>query len=378
MAIAAATKQILFFSIGVLLFVGILWVWKQYKFRRSLFQATPYVSEIVDGKGEKGVYTWMIHMYPPEHNAGAEWMAHSMNTYLVRESNAKVNVILNKKQVDQYERIKILSRKDKESVKKAIEDSQVLLSHLDMEPNAVNTAKEVKKPLVLVMHNSFRMKHLNVFKESLPENLYLVHNSKWIQDYYKPLGLPSIVLYPPVDWRDYSVTSSKEYVSLINMNTNKGGELFLRLVEAMPDVKFLGVKGAYDKQNIKEYSNLTLIDNTPRIKEVYGRTQILLMPSKYESWGRTAVEAMSSGIPVIAHPTPGLKESCGSAGIFCDRDDIQAWMREIRRLRSDSIYYEKKSAACLDRAKELDPEPQLEEFSKWIKTLEWKESGGKF
>jgi glycosyltransferase involved in cell wall biosynthesis len=374
-------KSILFFTIGVLLFVTVLWLWSNYKFNYYVYKARPYITEEewttlienrIETDSKRRVYTWMIHMYPPEHNAGAEWMAHTMNTYLIREANAKVNIILNKKTVDQYERVKIISRKDKQGIQGALKDTNVLVSHLDMEPNAVNTALIVEKPLVLVMHNSFRMKYLKVFKDILGPNLYLVHNSKWIQEYYRPLGIPSIVVYPPVDWRDYSITSSRQYVSLINMNKNKGGEIFLKLVEAMPDIEFLGVKGAYDKQMIKQYKNLTLIDNTPHIKEVYSKTDILVMPSKYESWGRTAVEAMSSGIPVIAHPTPGLKESCGDAGIFCDREDIQAWIREIRRLKTDSAYYTKKSAACLARAKELDPESQLAEFSKWISKLEWK------
>ena len=313
-------------------------------------------------------------MYPPKHNAGAEMMAHAMNTFLVRESGAKVNVILNERQeLENYERVNLIWRGDEEKRVKAIESSQLLLSHLDNEPNAITTAVIGKKPLVLVMHNSFRMKFLKEFKKILPNNLYLIHNSEWIKKFYEPLGIPSCVVYPPVNWQDYNVTSSKEFVSLINMNENKGGKIFLELCKRMPDVRFLGVKGAYDKQMLQPLTKLVLIDNTPQIKEVYSRTGILLMPSKYESWGRTAVEAMSSGIPVICHPTPGLLESCGSAGIFCDRNNIDSWIKEIRKLKTDSSYYEEKSKACLARARELDPEPQLANMSKWLEQIKWKE-----
>jgi glycosyltransferase involved in cell wall biosynthesis len=97
------------------------------------------------------------------------------------------------------------------------------------------------------------------------------------------------------------------------------------------------------------------------------------MPSKEESWGRVAIEAMSSGIPVIATPTPGLLESCGSAGIFCKRDDIGSWVREIRRLKTDTEYYKSVSEKCFDRAKELDPLSQLTQMEAWLKEIRWRE-----
>jgi glycosyltransferase involved in cell wall biosynthesis len=365
----------LYFALGVIVFIFICWLINLYQFQRRIINAKPYINTpLTPNTGSQKTYTWIVHMYPPNHNAGAEMMAHAMNTFLVRESNAKVNVILNQKQeIGNYERVNLIWRGDNEKRIKTIESAQLLLSHLDNEPNAITTAVIGNKPLVLVMHNSFRMKFLKEFKKILPNNLYLIHNSEWIKKYYEPLGIPSIVVYPPVSWQDYSVTSSKEFVSLINMNENKGGKIFLEICKRMPDVRFLGVKGAYDKQMMKSLKNLVLIDNTPQIKEIYSRTGILLMPSKYESWGRTAVEAMSSGIPVIAHPTPGLVESCGSAGIFCDRDDIDSWIKEIRKLKTDSSYYEEKSKACLARARELDPEPQLEKMSKWLEEIKWKD-----
>ncbi len=363
---------VLYLALGTTIFFLLLWMFSQWKFRRNMYNVKSYVNTNLPlSIGTKGVYTWIIHMYPPIHNAGAEMMAHHMNTFLIRESNKKVNVILNNINDNMYERVNIISRKDIVKREAAILDSQLLLSHLDNEHFAVKTGVVAKKPVVLVMHNSFRKKYLKVFKDMLPNNLYLIHNSIWIKDYYSEFNIPSIVVYPPVDWRDYAVETTREYVSLINMNKNKGGEIFYELVKRMPDVKFLGVKGAYDKQIVNEYPNLVLVNNTPQIKEIYSRTNILLMPSKYESWGRTAVEAMSSGIPVIAHPTPGLLESCGDAGIFCDRDNIDMWEKEIRRLIKDEEYYKKKSDACKKRAVELDPEPQLAKMSKWLEGIQW-------
>lgn len=76
------------------------------------------------------------------------------------------------------------------------------------------------------------------------------------------------------------------------------------------------------------------------------------MPSESETWGMAGVEAMCSGIPVIAHPTPGLKESLGDAGIFVDRDDIDGWVEQLVRL-DDVREYAAASTAASRRAAEL-------------------------
>ena len=355
---------------------------QSYTFRNALYTAQPYVegpapqeTAAVSRGTDGGPYTWIIHMYPPKHNAGAEMMAHALNTHLIREQRAQVNVIADERSIAMHDRVNLICAKDHAGRTRAVHEATVLLSHLDNEAKAAQTAVRARKPLVLVMHNNFRDPWLKEFKKILPGNLHLIHNSLWIQRHYARHELPGIVLRPPVDWRDYCVESTREYVTLINMNVNKGAKLFVKLAQRMPDVQFLGVKGSYGPQVLKECRNLKLVENTPRIKDVYGRTGILLMPSKYESWGRTAVEAMSSGIPVIAHPTPGLVESCGDAGIFCSRNDLDAWEREIRRLKRDDAYYAEASAAAKRRAMELDPGPQLAAAAKWLAGLKWKDPG---
>ncbi len=341
-------------------------------FKYKLVNTPPLTQSTNSGPGEKGNYSWIVRLYPPRDNAGAEWMAHAINSFLIRERGAKVNVIMPNPPTTNFERVKIFDIEEKDQITKVIDNSSILFSHLSHEAATVKTGALLKKPVILVMHNSFNYKHLEIYKEMLPNNLYLIHNSHWIKKYYEPLKIPSIVVHPPVDYRDYSVASSNEYITLINCCSNKGINTFINIAKEMPDFKFLGVKGAYDKQFTNTLPNILYIENTPNIKEIYGKTSIVLMPSKYESWGRVAVEAMSSGIPVIAHPTPGLLESCGEAGIFCDRNDTAAWVNEIRKLKSDKAYYEKYSALCKRRAQELNPDSQLIALSNWLDKIEWK------
>uniref|UniRef100_A0A6C0KLU6 Glycosyl transferase family 1 domain-containing protein n=1 Tax=viral metagenome TaxID=1070528 RepID=A0A6C0KLU6_9ZZZZ len=375
-----ANYFIILLSFIILIFcIYVLWKMVKYaQFYYTLQTAKNYLtasyipSKVLEEDND--TLTWLIHMYPPIHNAGAEWMAHAMNRYMVHTAGWKVNVVLNKASVNEFERVVIIDKHAVPLVESSIRHSAVLVSHLDNEPNAVQAAITAKRPLVLVMHNNYRKKYLDHFIHMLPKNLYFIHNSYWIKDYYSSYNIPSIVVYPPVYWKEYETETTREYVTLINLNKNKGGDVLVKIAKMMPDVSFMGVKGGYDKQILNIHlKNINYVDNTSYIKSVYEKTDILLVPSKEESWGRVAVEAMSSGIPVIAHPTPGLLESCGDAGIFCDREDIGAWVAAIRRLKTDADYYKSVSDLCKARAKELDPTPQLKEMSLWLQGIKWQD-----
>jgi glycosyltransferase involved in cell wall biosynthesis len=100
----------------------------------------------------------------------------------------------------------------------------------------------------------------------------------------------------------------------------------------------------------------------------YERTRILIMPSKFESWGRTATEAMCSGIPVICTATPGLLENCDKAGTYIERDNIEGWVKAIERL-DDKKEYKKASKMAKERSRELDPEKELDRFNVWLKDI---------
>ena len=102
------------------------------------------------------------------------------------------------------------------------------------------------------------------------------------------------------------------------------------------------------------------------------------MPSELETWGRTAVEAMSSGIPVVANPTPGLRECCGAAAIYVDRGDLEGWIGALRRLKSDRKYYNTQSKLALERSRALDPKPVKAQIEDWLEhnVIPARRSGG--
>lgn len=216
----------------------------------------------------------------------------------------------------------------------------------------IEKASKTKRPVFHVVHND--TPYDVVLCAMKPVNI--IYNSDWIArklNYYHR----SMTLTPPVDYRihDQGIDTEKNpYITLINCNDNKGGRVLGRIARAMPERQFLAVKGSYEEQLIDDLPNIRIVENTPNIKPIYAETRILIMPSKYESWGMTATEAMCNGIPVICTPTPGLIENTDGKMLYCARNDIAGWIRRIRFL-DNPANYRKYSAAGRERSRELDP-----------------------
>lgn len=310
-----------------------------------------------------------IHLYPPEHLCGAEIMIHAMAKHLQSKGH-HVRVLLH--QANHY---RITNNYTWDGVdvfppnQNVIENlmrwGDAIFTHLDYTRWTVHTAKMYRKPVFHLIHNS----HLYPEIADAEKTQYIVYNSNWLKEKLN-YNFPSFTLPPPVDYRYYDVnldTNKNKYITLINVNKNKGGEIFAEIARAMPNKNFLGVYGSYDDQISQNLPNLEYISKQVDIRESLKKTRILLMPSEYESWGRTATEAMSSGIPVICTETPGLIENCGKSAIYVkDRNNIKAWVEAITKLDEKEAYgsWSRKGKA---RAKEHDPRKKLDEFEQWFR-----------
>ena len=182
-----------------------------------------------------------------------------------------------------------------------------------------------------------------------------MYNSEWLRDelrQYQPVP-DWLVVRPPINADEYR-TKPGTKVTLINLNADKGAHVFYEMARRLPHISFLGVIGAHGDQIIEHLPNVQIVMHVDPhgMSRIYGQTRILLMPSIYESWGRVGVEAMASGIPVVANPTNGLTEALGDAGTYVPRDDPNGWQAAIERL-SDGRVWNGASRKALKRSKEL-------------------------
>lgn len=320
-----------------------------------------------------------LHAYPPRHNAGAEWMVHAMLRALVARGH-DVQVWLSRygEERDTYtlDGVQVIPLQARLDGSAAIRKAHIVLSHLENVPSAGALARGWGKPLVVVCHNT----HAPSFRAALAgDTALVVYNSRWMAreaelfmaEYPRAVHpKDSMIVRPPVFAEEYR-TAPGDRVTLVNLNAEKGGELLLKLARRMPDTQFLGVVGAYGQQIIPDLPNVEVLPHMSGHEmrdQVYARTRVLLMPSVYESWGRAGVEALASGIPVVAAPTPGLCEALAEAGIFLEPKDADGWEAVLRRLQ-DQAEWSLASKRAVARSADLDPSEELHEWCERIEAL---------
>lgn len=302
---------------------------------------------------------FVLHGFPPHHNAGAEMMAARLLRALGERGHDVLAV--SRSGAGEWEGVQSRALDSISDVRDEVAAADVVFTHLNETKLAESVASVYRKPLVHVIHNHQTLTAYRVRRADL-----LVFNSRWLLDRCRGQlrGTPRMVVHPPTQ-RSHGVAEPGRAVATVNLMEAKGARLFWELADAEPDRRFIGVRGSYGKQMIpKQTRNVVVWRNRGGLDQLWPRTSVYLQPSSYESFGMTAVEALAHGVPVIACPTPGLQEALGSAAAFAPFGRLEDWRAELRRLDNPSEW-DRRSQASLDRAGVLRVESsaQVDELS---------------
>jgi glycosyltransferase involved in cell wall biosynthesis len=104
----------------------------------------------------------------------------------------------------------------------------------------------------------------------------------------------------------------------------------------------LGIAGRVDWKPYAE---------APTLPDLYRGARVLLLPSLYEGFGLTTLEAMACGTPVITSNVSSLPEVVGDAALLVDPLDTAAIRDALERVFADDALAEDMRARGLARAK---------------------------
>lgn len=303
-------------------------------------------------------------LYPPESRVGA-WLATHEYLKACVDAGHTVTCVASLASGPGYwlDGVDVLN--GVKHIQDVVRSADVVVSHLGDQGTAHEFAVKRGVPSVRMVHGLATVNQLRRFRQ-FPVSL-MVWNSESSRVASGWDG-PSLVARPPLIPERY-VTNPGSCVTQVNISDAKGGQLFGKLVRFMPDLEFLAVRGGYGRQRDPYGRNVRIMLPTHNMRDdVYAQTRIVTIPSKWETWGMVGPEAMCSGIPVIAAPTPGLRESLGAAGIFVETANFQGWVNAVRNL-SDVSAWQVASERSLERAAELAAQDDRPRFVEALEGL---------
>lgn len=291
----------------------------------------------------------LVHFYSNWRAAGSETVLHNILRHLVDQGHEVTAYVTNAPrgaQEMEFEGVRLVPvRSAMHGVSLLrVWGPQVVFTHHDNATIALQMRRRIRARIFLLVHNDMSVTETPL--RMLPD--FVVWNTDWVREsMVKRLPvvdrIQGMVMHPPLAWMDHVVGANvfpRDAITLVNHNEHKGAHVLFGLAERMPERRFIAVEGGHGVQVPipKHLTNIEHWAQNPDMRPVWRNTRLVLMPSVYESYGLVSIEAGVSGIPVIAHPTPGLKEALGGFGFFADRDDIAAYADTIEWLDDEAMY----------------------------------------
>jgi hypothetical protein len=285
--------------------------------------------------------------------AGSERTLHSVLVELAQRSHETHVLVDGRDYPSEYDGVAISSSAQPSNVTALYRWADVVVTQLASRHRAMRLSVRHRRPLVHFLQMGGLDRDATFGRPAL-----VVFNASWLRD-QDVTGVPALVLHPRVTCAEY-VTTPGSANTLVGLSERKGARTFYTLARRLPDREFLGVRGGWGEQIVPETlpANVRIARNTPDMRAVYAQTRVLLVPSSHESFGRVCLEAGCSGIPVIAHPSPGVREALGPVGLYADRDDPDQWVAHLERLDAPA-YYAQQSELIRTQTRDWDYDGEM-------------------
>ena len=284
-----------------------------------------------------------LHNYPPGRLLGGELMTSLLLEALVEAGHDVAVIAAEVPEPRERNGVRVLPKR-KMMLADDIGKTDVFISHPEIAGFAVNRIGQAA--YVGICHN-LNPGTIDGLKLARPR--LLVANAKATANRVQHYADKCMVLHPPTPAGRHPIPDGlpRRFVTQVNLSEAKGAHLFYELARRRPDLDFLGVVGGHGEQIYPSRlpANVYLLGQSESMGVIYGMTRVLLFGSETETYGMVAAEACLAGIPVIAHPLPGVFEAIENAGIWVDRTQVNDWEAELCALDDPGCYQRAAQAA---------------------------------
>jgi len=323
----------------------------------------------------------LSHGYPPVWNMGGEVSLHRSLTPL----NGQKIVLTKTKEAYTFEGIDV----KKINISNVLDinsdyfplarqlselDAKIVIGQNELSLPAVYAARKINAISIVNVHTP--PKYGRNIRKAIMTADYAVYNTLASAIEWGEPG--AFVLHPPISKLPAKLSNTGDAYTMLSSLVNKGVETVLELAKKYPNKRFMIIRSPAEnthglpdlEDRVAKLSNVEL---HPRVapEEVYKyleQTRILLVPSRYETYGMSAIEAAGYGIPSIHVDTPHVREGIGNAAILIPPLDVNAAAKGIDAIEKDYEKFSKKARAKAEWLQKRQ-EKELKDFVDFIDNL---------
>lgn len=210
-------------------------------------------------------------------------------------------------------------------------------------------------------------------------DLTIVTPSRWLADQVKQSFLkayPVKVIHNGIDLNVFSPRDSdfrkkygleNKYILLgvaFGWGRRKGLDVFIRLAQRLAPERFrivlVGTDEKVDKQLPENILSIHRTANQQELAEMYSAADVLVNPTREETFPTVNMEALACGTPVITFRTGGSPEILDEkTGIVVNRDDEEALYQAILEVQAERSF---SAADCMARARQFSESDKFIEY----------------
>lgn len=322
----------------------------------------------------------LTHGYVPDWCMGGEVALHRALTALTGDrvvlTNTSTPYTIDGVQVQQIDTPDVLNvHADPEPIARQLEalGARVVIGQNELSLPAARAAKLVGAVSVVNVHTPPRYGAST--KQAVQTADHVVFNTRTSAAQWGHAG--ALVVHPIISPIPPLTTPAGDAYTLLSSLVNKGVKVVLDMAAQLPEQRFIIVRSPAEPTHgypdlERRAASLPNVELHPRVTpdrvaDTYlSQTRILLVPSRYETYGMSALEAAGHSIPSVHVDTPHVREGIGDAAILTPPVSVTDTLAAVALIEAEYPY---RSRVARARAEWID-ERQAAELRAWASFIE--------